>query len=576
MKRRSDASEADPAADGAWRVLLLDRASLATLRQTTVDDAPDPEVAGRRRTKRKGPMHRLRPLLPVFAIVLGVVTALGLAVGAADALSGPPSKTAALRLGLLILVGAGLIRQARGLIRMLPLPWRRKRSAAPPRQAPLLLDQAEDDAIRAAAARLPAYPWRGPSPAAPWVSSGSWFPLAVGVVAILAIAVVGVAGNLVRLALTGGFTFVSASFGFGMLAMLSLGLWTTVRALIRSVGEVRLRRRKRALQRLLRALLNWLMGGGRSRGAVSTLTAGRFAGICAFAFVAVVAGLLPALAGGGDGGTVAAASDIAEPTATPTPTRTPANGLLTATPGGAPATGGASPTPTPDGSGGGGGAGSLATVGSQATPTLESRSGGSSPGGGNLAPTATPTTATGNSLAATPTPTRTPTPVPTPTATPTPTRTPTPTPTPTRTPTPTPTPTRTPTATPTATPTQFIPSPTPAPPTSTPTAPPTATPTATSVPPTPTNTATPAPPTATPTPSTPCPITANDSDGDCWSNAQEAGYGSNPFNVNSTPEVWWDGLSGTCHDGIDNDLDGKKDSPSEDPINYDPGCLGIT
>ena len=373
MKRRTDASEVDPTADGAWRILLLDRASLATLRQTTVHDAPELEVAGRPRKKRKSPMHGLRPLLPVFAIVLGVVTVLGLAVGAADAFSGPPDKTAALRIGLLVLVAAGLIRQARGLIRMLPLPWRRKRSVLPPRQAPLLLDQAEDDAIRAAAGRLPAYAWRGPSPAAQWVSSGSWFSLAVGVVAILAIAVLGVAGNLVRLALTGGFTFVSASFGFGMLAMLSVGLWATVRALIRSVGEVRLRRRKRALQRLLRALLNWLMGGGRSRGAISTLTAGRFAGICALAFVAVAAGLLPAIAGGEDGGSVAAASDIEEPTATPTPTRTPANGLPTATPGGAPATGGASPTPTPDGSGGGGGgSGGPTTVGGQATPTLQS------------------------------------------------------------------------------------------------------------------------------------------------------------------------------------------------------------
>lgn len=565
MKRRSDASQVNPAADGAWRILLLDRASLATLRQTTVDEAPEPEVAGRRRKRRKSRMRRLRPLLPVFAIVLGLVTVLGLAVGTADALSGPPSKTAALRVGLLILVGAGLIRQARGLIRMLPLPGRGKRSAAPPRQAPLLLDQAGDDAIRAAAARLPVYAWRGPSPAAQWVSSGSWFSLAIGVVAVLAIAVVGVAGNLVRLALTGGFTFVSASFGFGMLAMLSAGLWVTVRALIRSVGEVRLRRRKRALQRLLRALLNWLMGGGRNRGAISTLTAGGFAGICALAFVAVVAGLLPALAGGEDGGTVPAARDIAEPAATPTPTRTPTNDVPTATPGSADATGGASLTPTPDGSGGGAGAGSLATVGGQATPTLQSGSGGSSPGGSNLAPTAIPATATGNSPAATPTPTRTPT------------STPTPTPTPTRTPTPTPTPTRTPTATPTPTPTQFVPSPTPVPPTSTPTALPTATPTlANTATPIPTATPTQAPPTATPTPSTPCPITANDSDGDCWTNAQEAGYGSNPFNVNSTPEVWWDGLSGTCHDGIDNDLDGKKDSPSEDAINYDPGCLGLT
>ncbi|MBE0609505.1 MAG: hypothetical protein IH609_09005 [Dehalococcoidia bacterium] len=564
MRRRSDASEVDPAADGAWRILLLDRASLATLRQTTVDDTPEPEVAGRRRKKRKSPVHRLRPVLPMFAIVLGVVTALGLAVGAADALSGPADKTAALRIGLLILVGAGLIRQARGLIRMLPLPWRRKRSAAPLRQAPLLLDQADDDAIRAAAGRLPAYAWRGPSPPAQWVSSGSWFSLAVAVVAILAIALLGVAGNLVRLALTGGFTFVSASISLGMLSMLSVGLWTTVRALIRSVGEVRLRRRKRALQRLLRALLNWLMGGGRNRGAVSTLTAGRFAGICALAFVAVVAGLLPALAGGDDGGTVAAASDIAEPTATATPTRTPANALSTATPGGV------SPTPTPHGSGGGIGARSPATVGGQATPTLQSGSGGSSPGGANLAPTAIPTTAASNSPVTTPTPTRTPTP--TPTSTPTPTRTPTPTPTPTRTPTATATatatstPTTAPTATETATPTR----------TSTPTATATVTPTPTPVPPTPTITATPAPPTATPTPSTPCPITASDSDGDCWTNEEEASYGSNPFNVNSTPEVWWDGLSGTCHDGIDNDLDGKKDSPSEDPINYDPGCLGLT
>ena len=127
------------------------------------------------------------------------------------------------------------------------------------------------------------------------------FALAIGAAVVLAIALLGVAGNLVFLALTGGFSFVSASFGFGMLAMLSVGLWATFRALIRSVGDVRLRRRKRAFQRLLRAVLNWLMGAGsRGGGRLAFLSAGRFAGLCTLAFLAVGAGFLPALAGDDD------------------------------------------------------------------------------------------------------------------------------------------------------------------------------------------------------------------------------------------------------------------------------------
>ena len=59
------------------------------------------------------------------------------------------------------------------------------------------------------------------------------------------------------------------------------------------------------------------------------------------------------------------------------------------------------------------------------------------------------------------------------------------------------------------------------------------------------------------------------------SNATETTYGSNPSNKNSTPEAF-DYSPATCHDGKDNDLDGKTDSPSENPFPYyDEWCLVI-
>ena len=543
--------EQDPSSEAPWRVLPLDRAPLSAIRQAPVGDVFQPEIAIRRwKKKRKSRTRRLKPILAVFALVLGVVTVAGLGVGTAHAVSGTLDRTAVLRLALLLLVAAGLLGQARSLLRMLPHPWR-KRPAAPPPRVSYLLDQLDDDAIRGAFSNLPAYTWRGPSPAARWVSSGSWFSLAVGAAVVLAIALLGAVGNLVRLALTGGFSFVSASIGFGMVAMLAVGLWLTVHALIRSVGEVRLRRRKRALQRLLRALLNWLMGGGRS-GAVSSLTAGRIGGLCTLAFVAVAAGWLPAMAGGDDGdGSVAAAIDVAEPTGTPTPTRAAESGM-TPTPTWTASAVVPTPTPTPTPPGGGGASESPTAVGGQAAPTLQSGTGGSASGGGS----GPAVTAGANPPGATATPTHTPTAA----VTPTPTRTSTATPTPTR------TPTRTPTATPT--PTEFVPLPTFAPPTSTPTS----TPTATAVPPTATNTpaptATPAPPTATPTQACSLADPGADCDGDGFSNGIETTYFSNPNWAASTPEYWWY-QQAPCFDGVDNDKDGFVDAA-------DTGCQVFT
>ncbi|MDI6858180.1 MAG: dockerin type I domain-containing protein [Dehalococcoidia bacterium] len=58
---------------------------------------------------------------------------------------------------------------------------------------------------------------------------------------------------------------------------------------------------------------------------------------------------------------------------------------------------------------------------------------------------------------------------------------------------------------------------------------------------------------------------ATDSDGDGASDADERALDSNPYNAASKPEAW---IAGTCADGIDNDLDGKKDNTPP----ADPGC----
>ncbi len=93
MKRNTDAPGVDPGADGAWRILLLDRASLATVRQAPVADIAEPEPAGgRKKKRRKSLMRRLAPVIRVFAVVLGAVTVLGLAVGVADAFSRPRGR----------------------------------------------------------------------------------------------------------------------------------------------------------------------------------------------------------------------------------------------------------------------------------------------------------------------------------------------------------------------------------------------------------------------------------------------------------------------------------------------------
>jgi hypothetical protein len=523
------------------------------------------EVELSERQKRKQPrklnrQKALRPAVRIFAIALTIATVAGLAMGTVAALSRSPDRVMAIRLGLMLLVAAGLWTQARGLVQMV-LPRRTKLSAAgSPLFVPLLLDQASLPEIKKEAEALPPFEWRSPGRAARWVGSGSWFALAAGVIALLVAALIGTAVNFIRLLIAGHVTLFSGGFHFAVTVLISFGLYATVRSVLRSIENTRLRRRKRALQRLLRALLNWLLGGKKARRLVPANAFAQIGGLCLLAILAVGAGVLPALGESGGGNPVEAGPDadggrairLVTPTPTPTPTRRP--GAPTPTPTSLPLAGNS--TPGGD-SGAGGGAGQPGGSGSATQPATTPSSGGGggtdSGSGGALGPTNTPPSGGGGASAtSTSTPTRTVTPSPTATATATATPTRTPTPYPTLAPPP---PTAVPTATPTRTPTPF----------------PTSTATPTAVPPTPTA----APPTATPTPSTPCPISGSDSDGDCWTNAQEAGYGSNPFNANSTPEVFYDGLSATCHDHKDNDLDGQIDAESEGYVPYDQGCVQL-
>lgn len=538
MNRRTKGRQA--AEQAPWRPLLLDRAPHAEVvaaGRVGVEELTGTTVKSSRRRRR--PMARVA--LKFFVIGLTLVTLVGLVVGVAHAASQPADRATAIRAALLVLVALSLVGQARGLARFVPFFRSRSETANQAGFQRHLLDLAPVAAISEAAAGIPPHTWHSPSAASRWVGSGSWFALAIGVVVALGIAAILTLANLARLAFAGDLTWVAASISLGMVALLGVGIWASVRALLRSINDPRLRRRKRALQRLLRALLNWLMPG---RGpAIAGLGLARVGGLCIFAALAVGAGVIPAL-GGSDGGRAVAAPDIevtASPTSTPSPTRTP-----TPTETLAPTS-----TPTPP----------VSSLASTSTPvavstTSDSQSTGGSSGGG-----------AGSGSAPTPPPTAT---RPAPTSAPvnTPTRAPSATSTPTRTPTPTPTftPTRTPTRTPTATPTQqpfptFAP-----PPPSTPTN--TATPTWTPLPtftPTPVPTATPTPVPPTPTPD-PCTTPALDCDGDGFSNAVEIQYGSNPNDKESTPEAI---PFGTCTDNKDNDKDGLidgQDLPACQPV----------
>lgn len=475
----------------------------------------------------------------MFVVASFTVAAIGL--GAPGALHAMPSRNALIRLALLALALIALGAQVAPLFSRSLARFRKQHDERV--KAYLQLGLVDVPAVADAAAALPRLHVAKRSLASRLGASWSWFALAAGVFAVL---LAGMAALLVTLfvtAIKGNLVSIQGSVTFGVLLLSGMGLYGTGRLIWRSMEEPRLRRRKRALQRLLRAILNWLLTAGRRRVPWGLIPEPTVLGLCAAAALAAAGGFGHRLFADGSPPVSEASveasvpGDERQPTPMATPTRTP-----TPKPGGAPAApaGGTSestPTPAESEAGSGGGGGNSSPAAGNASPAATA----------TPRPTTGPGTPTVTPLPPTATPTRTPTPNATPTRTAAPTNTPTPTPVPpTATPVP-PTATRTPTPTSTATRT-----PTPAPPT-----------------------ATPVPPTPTPTPSTPCAITGTDSDGDCWTNAQEGGYGSNPFSVNSTPEVWYDGLSATCHDGKDNDLDGTKDSPSEDPVNYDPGCLGI-
>jgi hypothetical protein len=479
----------------------------------------------------------------LFAIGVTVVTVLGLAVGTAAALSGEPGRTMVIRFLLLLLVAGGLWTQARGLFLMI---FPARRLAPLPDSVSLmrlLLDQADVAEIERAAADLPPFKRRGPSCGGRLAAGGSWFVLALGVVGLLAFALLTICLNLVRLAIKGNLTPVATGFSVAMAGLVTFGLWATVRSILRSINDRRLRRRKRALQRILRALLNWLLGGGKTRRLVPRSTLVQFAGLCGLAVVAVAAATMP---GPGDGHTNAAAQaapddprPVATATRTPTPTRTPRPGdTATPTPNAAEATS----TPGPDGSGGNGagtgqpGAGNSQQGTSSGGNTGNTGDSGGSPGSGSQpAPTATRANTPGpGTPTATPSPTVSATATGTATSTPYPTLVPEPTSLPTSPPTPTRTPTKLPTNTPTTAPTS-----------------------------TPTNTPPPPPPTATPIKCN-TNIRGLDCDGDGVSNGDEADYASNPLNPKSTPEnVSW---GNSCQDGIDNDADGAADG-------NDLGCV---
>jgi len=519
-----------PASHVPWQPMLLDQAPVATVAGGQPDGDPAFEPVRRNGQRRRKRRPVLRPILRIAGLALAVVTVIGLAVGLSSSFAQEPGPATLLRVGLLVLVALGLLSQLRSLASMVPFRRKPRLSATAAGFTPHLLDGAPLKEIARAFGELPPLEWRRPSRTARFAASGSWFGLATGVVVVLAAALVAIAGNLVRQAVTGELTLLTTGFSAVMAALVGFGLWASVRALIRSVNHPRMRRRKRALQRLLRALLNWLLGRGRK--ALPANAYAQIGGLCVLAAIAVGAGIVPALAGGGDGTPIAAAgaSDLpSTPIATPTPTRTPVPPTATATP--TPESGSAI-TPPPPATGG---EGTQTPTSNSGTAT--SGGGGGSGSGGVVAATSTPRLVATAQPAATPTRTATATW----TATPTRTATPTPTRTPTRTPTPTPEP------------------PTPVPPTSTPT--PTRTPT-----PMPTNTPTPTP-TATPVPPTPTPTCSladafSDCDGDGWSNGVEGTYSSNPSNPNSRPEAWQLNASTNpmvCWDGIDNDLNGFTD-----------------
>lgn len=559
FRRPAESETAAPAPNP--RAHLLDQAGVRAIAEAAAAHpgpvplpATSPRRKGSRHPGRKGALG-----LRLAMLVFGLLTLAGLGAGVAASMSEPVGIATAARLGLLGLVALGLVTQAGHMLGQVPgagrLSLRRRRQSAQQPAVPLLLDQATLKAIGERAAALPAPPAPRRPKGRRAAAAGSWFALAVGAVAVLGVTVAGAAASLVVLALRGDLATPAGALALAVTGLLGFGLWVSARMLLRSIENRRLRRRKRALRQILRALLRWLVPGRRM--ALPAAAGPRLLALSLLACTAVAAGFGPMLASGSGGGPrVAAATDDgsgrAEPPATRTPTPTPTvQPSPTATPTPSALQQGAGVSPTSLASPG---AGSNQQSGTGASPTATARS-QSTPGGSAPPPVSTPT------RVPTATPTNTATPTATTTATATRTPTPTATATPTRTPTPTATATPTRTPTPTATPVPPTPTSTPTPiPTSTPSPTPTATPTQ----PPPTATPTLAPPTPTPTPAGPVCVSPSDCDGDGISNSDELIWGSDPNDSGSQPEhAFWPG--NTCSDGADNDKDGLTDGA-------DPGC----
>ena len=491
-----------------------------------------------------------RRLLRVVMLAAALFAVVAIALGAPGAFRDMPSVNAFARLALLVLAVLSLGSQLAPLAVRLFGRFRRPQASAP--TAYLSLGRASIDEISLAAAGI----GEVRVPRAGLVSrigaSASWFALAIGLIAVL---VVGVAGSLITLAVLavkGDLFSVGGSVASGALVLSGFCLYASGRMVWRAMEDPRLRRRKRALQRILRALLQWLLRGGRRPTPVGALPSPTVAGLCMAAVLALGAAFAGALSSDSPPNVAIAADDRGDDaTATATPTRTATPGPRTPT---ATLRPGETPRPTETPSAGG----TAGVAGANATGTTRPGQAGSGSGQGAGA-TSTPTPRTsGGGPGQTPVPTQ---PAGTgPGATPTPTATRTPT----RTPTATPTPPfggglpSFPTQAPYPTATSLPPTPTAPPPT--PTSPaPTATPTI------PLPTATPVPPTPTPNPACQQPLIGGlDCDGDGISNGDEQTYGSNPFNFNSRPEqAFWPGS--TCADGQDNDKDGLTDAA-------DPGC----
>ncbi len=133
------------------------------------------------------------------------------------------------------------------------------------------------------------------------LGAGSWYALAFGVVALIGVSAVGALAGLVVIVLRGETATFAGATAVGLTGLLAFAFWMTLRMALRSLQDRKLRRRGRAIRQLLRALLRWLLHGGRRAIPVGVASlAPSFLLLCGLALAATAVGFGPGMPSNGE------------------------------------------------------------------------------------------------------------------------------------------------------------------------------------------------------------------------------------------------------------------------------------